>query len=223
MGTEGKVGSDVYISKKISESAIRRLSLYLRNLEDLERGGRDTVSSEEMSGQSGTTAAQVRKDLSLFGSFGKRGLGYPVSELAERIRGILGLDRRWRLALIGVGRIGSALVEYGGFGRRGYDIVAIFDSDESKVGGTRGGLTVRHVDDFEVVAEEENVQIVILSIPLEAVPSVMDRVRGAGVRGILSFAPTKLKVPDGVVVKDVNMVMELEALSFALSQREGEA
>jgi redox-sensing transcriptional repressor len=82
---------------------------------------------------------------------------------------------------------------------------------------------VRHIDDFEVVAEEENVQIVILSIPLEAVPSVMDRVRGAGVRGILSFAPTKLKVPDGVVVKDVNMVMELEALSFALSQREGEA
>ena len=223
VGAEEKSGSDVSISKKISESVIRRLSLYLRNLEDLEREGRATVSSQEMSGRSGTTAAQVRKDLSLFGSFGKRGLGYQVSELAQRIRKILGLDRRWRLGLIGVGRIGSALVEYGGFGQRGYDMVAIFDADASKVGGMWGGLTVRHVDDFEVVAREENVQIVILSVPLEAVPSVMDRVRGAGVRGILSFAPTKLKVPEGVAVKDVNMVMELEALSFALSQQEEEA
>lgn len=208
------------MSKKISESVIRRLSLYLQNLEDLEKEGFATVSSEEMSGRSGTTAAQVRKDLSLFGSFGKRGLGYQVSELAERIRKILGLDRRWKLGLIGVGRIGSALVEYDGFSQRGYDLVAIFDSAASKVGKTRGGLTVRHVDEFEVVASEENVEIVILSVPLEAVGSVMDRVTRAGVMGILSFAPTKLKVPDEATVRYVNMVMELEALSFALSQQE---
>ncbi len=210
------------VSRKISESAVRRLSLYLRILEDLERKGRNTVSSEEMSGRSATTAAQVRKDLSLFGSFGKRGLGYAVTELAERLKKILGLDRRWRVALVGAGRIGSALMEYGGFAERGYDVVAIFDSDASKVGGKWGGLCVRDISEFEAVSNDESVEMVILAIPVEAVPSVMEHVEKAGVRGILNFAPTKLKVPLGVAVKDVNMVMELEALSFALSQEDGE-
>lgn len=211
------------ISRKISESAIHRLSLYLRILEDLESEGRETVSSEEVSGRSATTAAQVRKDLSLFGSFGKRGLGYDVADLAVRLRKILGLDRRWRVALVGAGRIGSALVEYGGFGERGYDVVAIFDSDESKVGEKWGGLRVRDIGEFVAVANDQSVEIVILAIPVEAVPSVMEHVKNAGVRGILNFAPTKLKVTAGVAVKDVNMVMELEALSFALSQENGEA
>ena len=210
------------VSRKISESAVRRLSLYLRILEDLERKGQNTVSSEEMSGRSATTAAQVRKDLSLFGSFGKRGLGYAVTELAERLKKILGLDRRWRVALVGAGRIGSALVEYGGFAERGYDVVAIFESDASKVGGKWGGLCVRDISEFEAVSNDESVEMVILAIPVEAVPSVMEHVEKAGIRGILNFAPTKLKVPLGVAVKDVNMVMELEALSFAFSQEDGE-
>ena len=210
------------VSRKISESAVRRLSLYLRILEDLERKGQNTVSSEEMSGRSATTAAQVRKDLSLFGSFGKRGLGYAVTELAERLKKILGLDRRWRVALVGAGRIGAALVEYGGFAERGYDVVAIFDSDASKVGGKWGGLCVRDISEFEAVSNDESVEMVILAIPVEAVPSVMEHVEKAGIRGILNFAPTKLKVPLGVAVKDVNMVMELEALSFAFSQEDGE-
>jgi len=210
------------VSRKISESAVRRLSLYLRILEDLERKGQNTVSSEEMSGRSATTAAQVRKDLSLFGSFGKRGLGYAVTELAERLKKILGLDRRWRVALVGAGRIGSALVEYGGFAERGYDVVAIFDSDASKVGGKWGGLCVRDISEFEAVSNDESVEMVILAIPVEAVPSVMEHVEKAGIRGILNFALTKLKVPLGVAVKDVNMVMELEALSFAFSQEDGE-
>ena len=210
------------VSRKISESAVRRLSLYLRILEDLERKGQNTVSSEEMSGRSATTAAQVRKDLSLFGSFGKRGLGYAVTELSERLKKILGLDRRWRVALVGAGRIGSALVEYGGFAERGYDVVAIFDSDASKVGGKWGGLCVRDISEFEAVSNDESVEMVILAIPVEAVPSVMEHVEKAGIRGILNFAPTKLKVPLGVAVKDVNMVMELEALSFAFSQEDGE-
>ena len=210
------------VSRKISESAVRRLSLYLRILEDLERKGQNTVSSEEMSGRSATTAAQVRKDLSLFGSFGKRGLGYTVTELAERLKKILGLDRRWRVALVGAGRIGSALVEYSGFAERGYDVVAIFDSDASKVGGKWGGLCVRDISEFEAGSNDESVEMVILAIPVEAVPSVMEHVEKAGIRGILNFAPTKLKVPLGVAVKDVNMVMELEALSFAFRQEDGE-
>jgi redox-sensing transcriptional repressor len=209
-------------SRKISESAVRRLSLYLRILEDLEKEGRETVSSEEMAGRSATTAAQVRKDLSLFGSFGKRGLGYDVAELALRLRKILGLDRRWRVALVGAGRIGSALVEYGGFSERSYDVVAIFDADPSKIGERWGGLRVRDISEFIAVASDQDVEIAILAIPVEAVPSVMEYVEAAGVRGILNFAPTKLKVPGGVAVKDVNMVMELEALSFSLSQEDGE-
>ncbi len=180
------------------------------------------MSSEEMSAQSATTAAQVRKDLSLFGSFGKRGLGYDVAELAERLRKILGLDRRWRVALVGAGRIGSALVEYGGFGKRGYDVVAIFDSDASKVGTKWAGLRVLDIGEFVAVAKDRGVEIVILAVPVEAVPSVMEHVERARVRGILNFAPTKLKVPEGVAVKDVNMVMELEALSFALSRENEE-
>ncbi len=211
------------ISRKISESAVHRLSLYLRILEDLEREDQKTVSSEDMSGRSATTAAQVRKDLSLFGSFGKRGLGYDVAELSARLRKILGLDRRWRVALVGAGRIGSALVEYGGFAERSYDVVAIFDSDPSKVGERWGGLRVRDISQFVSVAKDQGVEIVILAIPVEAVPSVMEYVEEAGVRGILNFAPTKLKVPESVAVKDVNMVMELEALSFALSQEDEEA
>ena len=211
------------ISRKISESAVHRLSLYLRILEDLEREDQKTVSSEEMSGRSATTAAQVRKDLSLFGSFGKRGLGYDVAELSARLRKILGLDRRWRVALVGAGRIGSALVEYGGFAERSYDVVAIFDSDPSKVGERWGGLRVRDISQFVSVAKDQGVEIVILAIPVEAVPSVMEYVEEAGVRGILNFAPTKLKVPERVAVKNVNMVMELEALSFALSQEDEEA
>ncbi|MED5199778.1 MAG: redox-sensing transcriptional repressor Rex [Gemmatimonadota bacterium] len=210
------------VSRKISESAVRRLSLYLRILEDLERKGQNTVSSEEMSGRSATTAAQVRKDLSLFGSFGKRGLGYAVTELSERLKKILGLDRRWRVALVGAGRIGSALVEYSGFAERGYDVVAIFDSDASKVGGKWGGLCVRDISEFEAVSNDESVEMVILAIPVEAVPSVMEHVEKAGIRGILNFAPTKLNVPLGIAVKDVNMVMELEALSFAFRQEDGE-
>lgn len=114
------------------------------------------------------------------------------------------------------------MVEYGGFAERGYDVVAIFDSDASKVGGKWGGLCVRDISEFEAVSNDESVEMVILAIPVEAVPSVMEHVEKAGIRGILNFAPTKLKVPLGVAVKDVNMVMELEALSFAFRQEDGE-
>ena len=207
------------IPNKISDSSVRRISIYLRILEDMERDGDGTVSSEELAAYSGTTAAQVRKDLSSFGSFGKRGLGYGVSELALCIRKIIGVDRPWRVALVGVGRIGSALVDWGGFRDRGYDIVAILDVDPSKVGQTWSGLTVCDMNDFEAVVRKQDVKIIILAVPVEAVSDVIDRVAGVGIRGILNFAPTTLRVPEGITVKDVNMVMELEALSFALNQQ----
>lgn len=206
------------LSRKISETTVRRLSLYLRILEEVERGGTDTISSEELAERAGTTAAQVRKDLSLFGSFGKRGLGYTVAPLAGGLREILGLDHPWRVALVGAGRIGSALFEYPGFRRRGFDIVAVLDADPGKLGTEWAGIPVRDIDELERVLGSEKIDIVILALPAEAVPDVLNRVIAAGVKGILNFAPMQLRVPPDVAVQDVNMVMELEALSFALSQ-----
>jgi redox-sensing transcriptional repressor len=208
------------LARRISETTVRRLSLYLRILEEVERGGTDTISSEELADRAATTAAQVRKDLSLFGSFGKRGLGYAVPQLATELREILGLDRAWRVALVGAGRIGSALFEYPGFRRRGFEIVAVLDADPGKRGTRWGGIPVQDISELERVLAHERVDIVILAVPAEAVPDVSARVVATGVKGILNFAPMQLRVPPDVAVKDVNMVMELEALSFALSQTE---
>ncbi len=209
------------VPRKISDSTVRRLSLYLRALETLEAeggepGGSDSVSSRDLAARAGTTAAQVRKDLSHFGSFGKRGMGYLVPELAARLRGILGLDRTWRVALVGAGRIGSALFEYADFRRRGFEIVQVFDVDREKVGRRWNGITILHGRLLEEKVREEDVEMAIIAVPADAAQEVVDRAVSAGVRGILNFAPARLRVPPEVVMEDVNIVMELEALSFAL-------
>src|SRR5512147_2339117 len=129
--------------RKIAESTVRRLSLYLRFLEDFEEQGIETVSSEALASRGGTTSAQVRKDLSFFGSFGKRGLGYGVAELVGKLRAILGLGRTYRVAMIGAGKIGSALVQYRGFRQRGFEVVSIFDANPEKIGSAWNGLTVK--------------------------------------------------------------------------------
>lgn len=208
--------------RKISESTVRRLSLYLRTLEALEEEGRDTVSSEELAQRGVTTAAQVRKDLSLFGSFGKRGLGYEVSDLAGRLREILGLARPWRVALVGAGRLGSALYEYEGFARRGFEIVTVVDADPAKVGNRWGEVVVRPEGELEDALREHGVEIAILAVPGEVAQETAERAVDAGVRGILNFAPVHLRLPDEVAVKDVSVVVELEALSFALRSEERE-
>ena len=181
------------------------------------------MSSEELAARGQTTAAQVRKDLSHFGSFGKRGLGYRVDELRDRLRQILGLDRPWRVALVGAGRIGLALFEYPAFAARGFDCVAIFDNDPKKVGTERGSLVVRDTQGLEHAVRELGIELMILAVPAEAAQDVARRAVDAGGRGILNFAPIRLNVPPRVPVEDVNLVMELEALSFALTQRERDA
>lgn len=204
--------------RRISDSTIRRLSQYLRVLEEMERSGIDTVSSDELADRGGTTAAQVRKDLSHFGSFGKRGLGYHVADLGARLRSILGLERRWRVVLVGAGRIGSALFAYPNFTRRGYDCVAVLDSDPAKVGTQWGPVVIRPAEDLEAVIREHQADLVILAVPADAAQRTADRAVEAGARGILNFAPVPLRVPAHVPVTDVNLVMELEALSFAVTQ-----
>jgi len=206
------------VPRRISDSTIRRLSQYLRALEDLERSGPTTVSSEELAGGGGTTAAQVRKDLSQFGSFGKRGLGYNVAGLGAHLRSILGLERRWRVVLVGAGRIGSALFAYPNFTRRGYDCVAVLDSDPAKVGTQWGSVLIRGAEDLEDVVREWEADLVILAVPGEVAQRVAERAVAAGAKGILNFAAVTLRVPHHVPVTNVNLVMELEALSFAVTQ-----
>ena len=205
--------------RKVAESTVRRLSLYLRFLEEFEEQGIDTISSEALASRGGTTSAQVRKDLSFFGSFGKRGLGYAVPELAGRLREILGLERRYRVAVIGAGKIGSALVQYRGFGQRGFDIVAIFDADPAKIGRQWNGLAVQDIATLETELARQPVDMAVLVTPAEAAQPVADRLVRLGVRAILNFAPLQLTVPADVVVKTVNLALELETLSYALTNR----
>lgn len=206
--------------KRIADSTVRRLSAYLRFLEDFEARGLTTISSEELAGRGGTTSAQVRKDLSFFGSFGKRGLGYSVPELAGRLREILGLGREWRVVIVGAGKIGAALAQYRGFRQRGFNILAAYDSNPEKVGRALDGISVRDIEQIEADFRRERPDIVVLTVPAEQAQHVLDRVVKAGIKAILNFAPTQLQAPADVTVKSVNMAMELEGLSFALTNRE---
>ncbi len=205
--------------RKVAESTVRRLSLYLRFLEEFEGQGVETVSSGALASRGGTTSAQVRKDLSFFGSFGKRGLGYPVPELADRLREILGLKQRYQVGMIGAGKIGSALVQYRGFKQRGFDIVAIFDSDPAKIGKQWNGLTIQDIATLEAEFARRPLGMAVLVTPADAAQPVTDRLVALGVKAVLNFAPVQLVVPDDVVVKTVNLALELETLSYALANR----
>jgi redox-sensing transcriptional repressor len=206
--------------KRIADSTVRRLSAYLRFLEDFEHRGLTTISSEELAKRGGTTSAQVRKDLSFFGSFGKRGLGYSVPELAGRLREILGLGKEWRVVIVGAGKIGAALAQYRGFRQRGFSILAAYDNNQDKIGRKLEGIPVRDLDQLERDIQRDKPDIVVLTVPGDVAQSVLDRVVKAGIKAILNFAPTQLQAPADVTVKTVNMAMELEGLSFALTNRE---
>jgi redox-sensing transcriptional repressor len=207
------------LSGRISDSAVRRLSLYLRFLQEADARGQATISSDELAERGGTTAAQVRKDLSLFGSFGKRGLGYSVAELLRTLAEILGLHRRWRVALVGAGKIGSALFGYGNFAKRGFEIRAVFDSDPAKVGQPWGRLRVLADAELERVLREEEIEMLIIAVPAEAAQAVADRAVASGIGAVLNFAPERLRVPEEVALRNVDMVVEMEGLAFALTNR----
>lgn len=203
---------------KISDSTVRRLSLYLNQLRSLATRGAQLVSSRELAEGSGTTAAKVRKDLSQFGSFGKRGQGYRVDELRESIEGILGLDRRrWRVAVVGAGKIGAALMGYRDLEGRGFDIVAGFDSDPAKTCREVSGVPVYPVEELEKRLRDEEVGIVILATPPAVAQELAARVAAAGVEGILNFAASQLETPAPVAVRSVDVALELEGLSFLIT------
>ena len=202
--------------KRIAESTVRRLSLYLRFLEEFEAHGHQTISSGELASQGGTTSAQVRKDLSFFGSFGKRGLGYSVSALSASLREILGLGRQWNVIIVGAGKIGAALAQYKGFRERGFKVVAVYDTDPARVGRSLDGVHVKDQRELESDVAKLKPQIALIAVPAEAAQSLVDRLVKSGVRAILNFAPAPLVVPKGVTLRSVNMALELEILSYAL-------
>ena len=205
--------------KRIAESTVRRLSIYLSFLEEIEGEGVLTTSSDDLARLGGTTSAQVRKDLSFFGSFGKRGLGYSVPELATALREILGLGRQWRVCIVGVGKIGAALARYEGFADRGFNVTGLYDSDPSKIGHRSGAITVRDISDLEKDVHAGRYDIAVITVPAENAQPIVDRLVKGGMKAILSFAPTQLTVPEDVELRTVNMAMELEALTFALTNR----
>ena len=203
-------------SRKVSESTVRRLSLYYRSLSGFEREGCKTVSSKDLAKEGRLTPTQVRKDLSFFGSFGTRGLGYPVKELKEKIARILGLTCTWNVALVGVGNVGSALVSYKEFPKQGFNIKLLFDNDQRKINKNHKGIQVFDIKDLAGKLKEHKIDMVIIAVPSSAAQKVTDEVVSAGVKSILNFAPTHIKVPGDVTLRSVNMAMELEHLSFSL-------
>lgn len=201
---------------KISAATITRLSRYYRSLIHLEQEGRETVSSSDLARRDGVTPAQVRKDLSCFGHFGTRGLGYSVCQLKETIADILGLHRTWNVALVGAGSLGSALISYKEFKKQGFHIVAVFDNDPGKVGKKRRGLTILDIKRLPQIVKKLNIDLAIVAVPNNAAQSVVGQLVKAGLKVILNFAPISLKVPSGVTIRNVNMAIELEALSYRL-------
>lgn len=203
------------MKSSIPAATVTRLPVYLRCLGDLPVD-QSTCSSEELGAIAGVTSAQVRKDVSFLGSQGVRGVGYDVADLRRDLRNALGLTKGYAVAIAGIGNLGRALGNYGGFEGWGFNVVALFDSDPAKVGTKIGGQRVESMDALELIVRERDVSIGIVTTPAGAAQSVADRFTGAGLRSILNFAPTVLQVPETVSVRRVDLSTELQILSFYL-------
>ena len=201
----------------IPNPAIRRLSLYLRQLEDFQRKGRRTISSKQLGESLNLTDAQVRKDLAYFGQFGHPGIGYRVEELIAQVRHILGTDKTWNVLLVGAGNLGRAMMGYRGFGAKGFNIVAVFDAAPAKVGRTLDAFAIQPMNELEATVRQRSVRLGILAVPADHAQTVADRLIAAGVRGLLSFAPVSLIVPPHVALNAVDLAVQLEQLSFQVN------
>ncbi|RIK62185.1 MAG: redox-sensing transcriptional repressor Rex [Planctomycetota bacterium] len=201
----------------IPAPAVRRLSLYLRELESIWRTDQRTVSSKQLGDALKLTPTQIRKDLAYFGQFGQAGIGYDVEELITRIRRILGTDRTWNVLLVGAGNLGMALSAYRGFAKKGFKLVAVFDDDPSKIGKTLSGapgLHIQPVSAIPAMVKEKDIRLAIIAVPAESAQGVASILVSAGVRGLLNFAPVNLDVAGNVAVSAVDLAVQLEQLSF---------
>jgi redox-sensing transcriptional repressor len=198
----------------VPEVVIQRLPLYVRALSQFSGSGDDVISSEQLGQRLQMTPAQIRKDLSYFGRFGKQGRGYDVASLEERLRSILGLDREWNTAVIGMGRLGRAVVSYPGFAPEGFHIVAAFDADTNIVGQTISGLDVRLISDLPETVKEMDIKIGIVTVPIDHAQEVIDALVAAGIKSILNYAPLSPQVPEGVTVRGIDPVLSLQSMTY---------
>jgi len=205
--------------RRIPEATVARLPVYLRTLLDVQAEAVTTISSERLAELAGVNAAKVRKDLSYLGSYGTRGVGYDVDHLLVQMSRELGLTRDWPVAIVGVGNLGAALANYGGFGERGFPVAALVDADPAKVGTMFGGHEIRHLDDLPHLVDELGISIGIIATPAAGAQEVADLLVAAGVTSILNFAPAVVTVPPHAQLRKVDLALELQVLSF-YGQRE---
>ncbi len=205
---------------EIPEVVIRRLPVYARALGYLDQEGTSVISSRELGERLQVTPAQIRKDLSYFGEFGKQGTGYHVRHLLNEIRRILGVDREWPVVLVGVGKLGSAIAAYGGFSDQGFRIVGAVDHNPDKVGRRVGDLTVRPLAELESLVRETGARLAVIAVPAQAAQGIVDQLVRAGVRAILSYAPTAVRVPEHVWIQYSDPVVALQSMTYHLNQAE---
>jgi redox-sensing transcriptional repressor len=204
--------------QEIPDVVIRRLPIYARSLAYLEQEGVKSVSSQELGERIGVTAAQIRKDLSYFGEFGKQGIGYDVKLLLGHIRRILGLQEEWNVALVGVGHLGEAIAHYEGFRSRGIIISGLFDADPAKIGRTISGQLVQPDNEIADTIRDKNIRLAIVAVPAQRAQEVVDTLVEAGVRGILNYAPTVVQVPANVWVRHIDPVASLHSITYYLAR-----
>lgn len=207
--------------KRIPEGVIERLPLYLGVLIQLRQDGQSTVSSARLGELTDVNPAQIRRDLTHFGSFGKRGVGYDIVTLVDRVQRILGADHVHRLALVGAGNLGSAIANYDGLRQHGFHVTAIFDADPHKVGSRIGDIIVQHIDDLARTVTDQNIRIGVIAVPPEAAQEVADRFTNAGVRILLNYTPVIVRVPSTVTLHNTDPVHELLHTLYYLSRLEG--
>ena len=204
---------------KIPEVTIGRLSAYIRCLNQMHEKGEKVVSSSSLAQNCGVNAAQVRKDLAYFGKFGIRGVGYYVEDLYRDIKNILGIDKVWKMAIFGIGNLGTALLSYKDFLKQNYRVIAAFETDEKKlVKGEMEGIPVYHPDQLALINQKEPIDICLIATPVHQAQTVADQIVKAKIRGILNFAPVRLKVPEGIIIKNVFFTTILDNLVYLLSQ-----
>ncbi len=209
-------------ARRIPEATVARLPVYLRSLVEVAADQTNTISSERLADLAGVNAAKVRKDLSYLGSYGTRGVGYDVEYLLFQMSRALGLTQDWPVVIVGIGNLGQALANYGGFTSRGFPIAALVDADPAKVGDAVNGVAIRHLDDLPEIAREHGIAIGIIATPAAAAQGVADRLLAAGIRSILNFAPAVIAVPDEALLRKVDLATELQILSFYQQRRQVE-
>ncbi|MFA6448787.1 MAG: redox-sensing transcriptional repressor Rex [bacterium] len=202
---------------KFPKPTIERLSYYFRALEDLSKRGIDTVSSDALGTKLNIKSSQIRRDLSYFGDFGKRGMGYDVKFLLKELRYILGLDREWPTIVIGAGNFGTAMAHYSGFKKRGFDVKAMFDIDKDKVGSKENKVPTLHMNDLDKFIKENKIEIAMICVPETAAQEVTDQLIKNGVNGILNFAPIALKHDKEIRCLSVDLTTKLEAIAYYMS------